>query len=249
MGPPMRWEVDANWKLAAGNFAGDGQHTFTTHGFQSSVGLELVRGKSYALPTKNGHTAGLKCWITGGKSDRYLALPEELWPEIERHLAKDQLQVMNSLATLVGNVFPNMSFLDTTVQLPPEWSGGERRIISFLTVRQWQPKGPHRMEVWTWLFMDKNAPEWWKEASRECYLQSFGMAGVFEQDDLENWGEITQALRGPVARRLWLQYKMGLDLVPSKEWPGSGTAYAPSSFVELNERNFYSRWHELILQP
>jgi hypothetical protein len=51
-----------------------------------------------------------------------------------------------------------------------------------------------------------------------------------------------------VARRLWLQYKMGLDLAPSEEWPGSGIAYAPSSFVELNERNFYRRWLELIGQ-
>nr|NIO10104.1 Rieske 2Fe-2S domain-containing protein [Deltaproteobacteria bacterium] len=57
VGAPMRWVADANWKLGAANFAGDGQHTVTTHGFQSAVGLELIRGKSFAMPTNKGHTA------------------------------------------------------------------------------------------------------------------------------------------------------------------------------------------------
>ncbi len=247
LGSPMRWEADANWKLAAANFAGDGQHTFTTHGFQRAVGLELIRGKSYAMPTKKGHTAALKHYLPGGKSDPYLALPQELWPELERHLRKDQWEVAKSLATVVGNVFPNMSFLNTVVVPPPEWSGPERRSISFLTVRQWQPKRSDRMEVWTWLFMEKNAPQWWEQASRECYLRSFGVAGVFEQDDMENWVEITKSLRGPVAGRLDLQYKMGLEATQAREWPGSEVVYSMPFFSELNERVFYRHWQKLLM--
>jgi len=248
LGTPMRWEADANWKLGAANFAGDGTHTHTTHGFQSAVGLELIRGKSFAMPTNQGHTAALKQRLAGSKGDPYLALPQELWPEIESHLAEDQLKIAKSLATVVGNVFPNMSLLNTVVVPPPEWGGPEGRSISFLTVRQWQPKRSDRMEIWTWFFVDKNAPQWWKQVSQETYLRSFGMAGVFEQDDMENWVEITQALRGPIAGRLLLQYRMGLEATPAKDWPGSGVVYSLSSLSELNERVFYRHWQKLLME-
>ena len=72
------------------------------------------------------------------------------------------------------------------------------------------------------------------------------MAGVFEQDDTENWGEITRALRGPIARQLWLQYKMGMDVLPDKDWPLPVKAYSMTSFSELNERCFYKRWLDLV---
>jgi len=73
------------------------------------------------------------------------------------------------------------------------------------------------------------------------------MAGMFEQDDMENWGEVTQALRGPMARRLNLQYKMGLEVTPAPGWPGPGTAYLQRpTFLDLNERHFYRRWQELL---
>jgi len=247
IGSPMRWVADANWKLGAANFSGDGQHTFVTHGFQSAVGLELIRGKSYAMATKKGHTAGLKHYLPGDKNDPYMALPQELWPELESHLTEDQLKATRSLATVAGNVFPNMSLLNTVIIPPPDWSGPDRRSISFLTVRQWQPKRSDRMEAWTWLFMEKNAPQWWKQASRECYSRSFGPAGVFEQDDMENWVEITQALRGPVARRLSLQYKMGLEATPAREWPGSEMVYSLSFPSEINERVFYKHWQKLLM--
>lgn len=131
--------------------------------------------------------------------------------------------------------------------LPEEWGGPEGKFIPFLTVRQWQPKGPDKMEVWSWFFVDRNAPEWWKEASRQCYLRSFGMAGMFEQDDMENWSEVTHALYGAVARRLWLQYNMGLKVERAKDWPGPGVAYAQSYPTDLNERAFYGHWHRLML--
>ncbi len=104
------------------------------------------------------------------------------------------------------------------------------------------------MEVWSWCFVDKNAPEWWKEASRECYLRAFGMAGMFEQDDMENWVDITQALRGPIARRLWLQYKMGLGRDLTQQKPSEVGHLQRSSPGEGSERIFYDHWLKLIMQ-
>ncbi|HEY3306358.1 MAG TPA: Rieske 2Fe-2S domain-containing protein [Candidatus Binatia bacterium] len=248
VGAPMRWTTDANWKLAAANFAGDGAHIGTTHGFLKELNLGTMRGpqiQSSTMPMRNGHSGVVTYWAGETASDHYLGLPKEIWPEIDRHLSREQLEIMRPLVGIIGNVFPNLSFLTTSKHLPEEWGGAPSDIVSFLTLRQWQPKGPRRMEVWSWCFVDKNSPAWWKEASKKCYLRSFGMAGMFEQDDMENWGEITQALSGPVARRLSLQYKMGLEPLPASNWRGPAAFVKPAP-LELNEREFYSHWQKLV---
>lgn len=250
IGPPIRWVVDSNWKLAAANFAGDGHHIFTTHGFRTALLLETLGGKrtSYVLPTDRGHAATLTCWPTDMPGPPYLAIAQELLPELRRSLTPEQMGMLERLMLIVGNIFPNMSFLDTASHTPAEWGGGpDAPPMSFLTVRQWQPRGPTHMEVWSWLFAERNAPQAWKDASRESYLREFGPAGVFEQDDVANWATITQNLQGPIAKRLWLQYRMGLDVAEAKDWPGPGLAYLKQSFEELNERVFYAAWQRTIM--
>ena len=250
-GPPMRWEADANWKLAAANFAGDGTHIPVTHGFLKALDLGALRVpgiKNYRMVTENGHAAVLTGWATENEK-HYLALPRSLWLEIERHLNEGQLETISNLAGSVGNLFPNLSFLTVSKHPPEEWGGPEGELVPFLTIRQWQPLGANKMEVWSWCLVDKNGPRWWKEASRECYLRTFGMAGMFEQDDMENWGDITQALGGPVAQRLWLQYQLGMKVAVAKDWKGSGKAYCQPLPVDLNERIFYRQWQRMMSRP
>jgi len=247
----MRWTTDANWKLGAANFAGDGAHIGTTHGFLKELNLGTARGphiQSSTMPMRNGHSGVCTYRRDGAGGDHYLGLPKEIWPEIDRHLTAEQLEIMRPLVGIIGNVFPNTSFLTTSKHLPEEWGGAPDENVSFLTLRQWQPKGPQKMEVWSWCFVDKNAAAPWKEASSKCYLRSFGMSGMFEQDDMENWAEITQGLKSPIAQRLWLQYKMGMDVKPSEKWSGPGAAYSHSSPMELNERHFYSHWLKLMME-
>ncbi len=248
VGTPMRWEVNSNWKLGAANFGGDGVHLFTTHGFRSALGLEdKMQGerKGYRLMTENGHTSSLS-----GFMDKYfMCLPKELHPELKQRLTGEQLKVLEPLLIAVGNVFPNMSFLNSGQHTSEEWGGGkgnEQEMVSFLTLRLWQPKGAEKMEVWSWCFVDKNASDRWKEASRESYLRVFGMGGMFEQDDMENWVEVTQALRGPVAKRLWLQYRMGLG-VTHKERPIPTLKNVQNGVMsEDSERVFYRSWQKMM---
>ena len=250
VGAPMRWEVDANWKLGAANFAGDGVHLFTTHGFRSALGLEdKMQGEreSFRLITHNGHTSSL----TGFKGNYSMGLPKELRPEMKRRLTKEQLKMLEPLLIVVGNVFPNMSFLNSGQHTSEEWGGGDAGdgLVSFLTLRQWQPKGADKMEVWSWCFVDKNASDRWKEASRVSYLRVFGMGGMFEQDDMENWVEVTQALRGPIARRLWLQYRMGLG--PARKGRRPVPTLKDMQYGGLNEdaeRAFYRYWQKLMME-
>ena len=249
VGPPMRWVVPANWKLGAANFAGDGHHVAITHGFVSALGLKNPRQRavSYVVPGGRGHVANLGGWPPDANEGPFLGLPGEIWPEIEQRLDPKQIDLMRSLRVIAGNTFPNMSFLHTASPGGGEWGGpADLPTMSFLTVRQWQPRGPDRMEVWSWQLMDGAAPGWWKEASRQCYLREFGPGGIFEQDDTANWASITQTLQAPTAKRLALQYRMGLEPGPPEEWPGVGSVYVKPSVGEISERLFYGEWHRQI---
>ena len=252
-GPPIRWHADANWKLGASNFVGDGHHIFTTHGFSTQLGLHGLKPAGstgqpvgHSLAMSNGHGASLVSAPSGSGEAPYMALPEELWPELERHLDEFQRKVFEPLVVVAGNVFPNLSFLETAGHTPQEW-GGPDRPMSFLTLRQWQPTGPRTMESWSWVFIDRNAPEDWKALSRQCYERVFGVSGTFEQDDLENWAQITAGTSGPRGGQLWLQYKMGLDLEPTHSWDGPGTCYsARPPFFDILERLFFQYWVENV---
>ena len=83
-----------------------------------------------------------------------------------------------------------------------------------------------------------------KEAVRVSSLRAFGLSGVLEQDDMDNWQECTQTGRGVVARRHQLNLQMGLghegfdeDL---KSWASD------FRMSESNHRNFYRRWSQLM---
>ena len=260
VGPPMRWRARRNWKLAAANFVGDGHHVPVTHGFATALGLEprrdqhyaiqTGRGKIFTLPAPHGHAAHLKFAAAEPAPHQYLGLPEDLWPEIACRLPEEQDAALRTLMTAGGNLFPNLSFLhflNTAESLVAASADGNAtsRAVAFLTLRLWQPRGPDQMEAWSWLFVDRGAPAWWREASRTCYLRGFGTAGLFEQDDAENWAEVSRGLRGATAQRLWLQYRMGMASTPSADWPGPGEAYL-AGYMELNEREFYRYWRDLM---
>ena len=130
MGPPMRWVVDGNWKVAAGNFAGDPVHVSITHGFATALELgfrtagglgDRTKGerRSYRLTTERGHAVSL----AGSSEGSHLSLPQELWPEMELRLTSEQLDMMKALVAVVGNVFPNMSILNSGTREPGQWGG------------------------------------------------------------------------------------------------------------------------------
>jgi len=102
------------------------------------------------------------------------------------------------------------------------------------------------MEIWSWQLMDRDAPQQWKDTARACFTREFGMAGIFEQDDMENWSEITSTLKTPSAQGLTLQYCICFMMDEAQAWPGPGTAFIKHSFEELNERVFYARWQQLM---
>jgi 3-phenylpropionate/trans-cinnamate dioxygenase alpha subunit len=70
-------------------------------------------------------------------------------------------------------------------------------------------------------------------------VRSFSPAGIFEQDDMQNWQECTQTCKGVVARRYPMNFQMGLGHGESHEGiPG----LVSESKTETNQLYFYRHW-------
>ncbi|MDR7454990.1 MAG: aromatic ring-hydroxylating dioxygenase subunit alpha, partial [Armatimonadota bacterium] len=91
----------------------------------------------------------------------------------------------------------------------------------------------------------KEAPPEVRELSRQAFIVTFGPSGMLAQDDAENFTGITQNSRGPVARRLALNYEMGLGTAAPAAGVGPGQVLE-GKYNEANARGFYRRWLELM---
>jgi nitrite reductase/ring-hydroxylating ferredoxin subunit len=245
IGPPQRWMVDVNWKVPAGSFAGDSYHLLTLHGLLFGRGSGRIwPGDGYQIHTENGHGIGLNLPGSAEPVEPFCLQPEELLEELPHQLSQQQLDVLRPVRNTHGNIFPNLSFFDTSLRL-----GSNQPFLSFLSLRQLQPRGSDRLEFLAWCLLPKAAAAWRKQATRQLYVSGFGPAGTIEQDDTAAWRRITEGNRGVMARRLTLHYGMGLgSQQPVDGWPGPGTAY-PSDMSEANERAFVAYWLDLMSRP
>jgi hypothetical protein len=103
------------------------------------------------------------------------------------------------------------------------------------------------MVIYRWCVVEKEAPDWWKEVSRRLFTLKFGSSGIFEQDDSENYENITQiAASGPTAGNMTLQYLQGMHLTEVTDFPGPGHVY-DCKFSEASLRGFYDHWLNVLL--
>lgn len=239
MGPPQTWEVHTNWKFATDNFTGDNFHLYTAHGFAAELGMLPPDPMSLAFGNLVQADRGHVLHIVPGppiEQCEYFGLPMSLRPEIKRRLTPVQNEIIKNHTFSVGTVFPNLSYLQVMIQgdmtSPP---------TAFLSFRMWQPTGPTSTKVWSWLVVDKEAPDDFKRASYETYVRTFGPSGLYEQDDMENWEECTRVNRGKVAQRYTLHHGMAAHLPPDDSFKGPGTAW-PGSYGETTQLCFYEEW-------
>jgi len=232
IGGMHKWVMPCNWKFPAENFGGDAYHVQWTHlsAIKTSFSAGVVT-KPNATGTMvspgNGHVV-----ICVGPNDvgdppvpEILAYEDEIRPEVEKRLGS-RLGLVNPI---VSTVFPNFSMLRATSR----------------TLRVWQPRGPDKTEVWSWVYVDKAAPPGVKEAMRLAAVRGFSPSGTFEQDDMDNWQECTRTCRGVVTRRVALNTQMGLGHERFNEDLKAWTSDFRVS--ESNHRQFYRRWAELMV--
>ena len=238
IGPVQKWVVNANWKFAAENFAGDMYHGGLTHasafqvgfggGGQSSGPGYTGAQAGYQIALASGHGLGSGWWPDAdarvGSIPTIADYYESILPETERRLGRVRARMM---APVHGTVFPTLSFLFGT-----------------RTLRVWHPKGPDKMEVWAWCLVERAAPPEVRDAIRLHCLRRFSPGGTWEQDDADNWMQATQNSRGVGCRRVPLNYQMGLGHEEERhpDLPGRVGPF----FSDTCQRNFYRHWAELV---
>ena len=241
LAPPHRWRTRANWKIGSLNFIGDGQHVATTHAGPSTLnrlhskeaGFFVRGGDSFQVVTDEGHGCTLTYLAPGMPEGSYLTHPPALRDAYAEVLSAGQLAMMHHLRVMVGNVFPNFSFIENQVAL------GEKAVL----IRQWQPIGGTEMEVLSWVLAEREASAGYKDRALKHGFHNFGAAGVFEQDDLELWASATQASDNPIAQRFPYSFHSSLpfDGEPIENAKGPGRAYRPSN-TEVAQLAFMRRW-------
>ncbi|PZQ60224.1 MAG: aromatic ring-hydroxylating dioxygenase subunit alpha [Phenylobacterium zucineum] len=230
IGPPQKFRVKANWKTGSENFISDFSHAQTiahASAFKISGGAGQAPpdGGSQANPAP-GH--GLFMYLGGGHLQYGTREHNALHaPDAQSRLG--ELRGGGYIDIAAGTIFPNLSF-----NLMPSVSD----------LRVWMPKGPHEMEVWTWGLVDAHLADDQKTQLYRGFQGAFGVAGMLEQDDGDQWQSVSAGAQGYIGRNEWNHLGMGLGHEFAREdMPGQMGLL----ISEANARAFYRRWRDLIL--
>ena len=239
---PMKWIEPVNWKTPVDN-SSDNYHAQTTHisvGLARRVVKDPSEGPAVAPRSPfdntgkhlfvNGHSMTLRMLQNGvtrpfrgrtpENASAYVNFHKQTLPEVERRLGKYRAH-----AFYVGNhtIFPN----------------------SVLELRMALPRGPQRTEFWSFATYEKDAPDEIVRTQRTGHMGGIGISGLNEQDDLDNWIQVSQSGLSPIRRRYRHQLSMGIGHNdPLSEHKGG--MVSERFFSESNQRNLYSRWQEFM---
>ncbi|WP_209309511.1 aromatic ring-hydroxylating oxygenase subunit alpha [Haloarcula amylovorans] len=251
IGDPHRWEVDTDWKTPAENFAGDNYHIPMGHKSAIDVGIgsETAKGNKesdlYAITGHNGHNFSIY-QIPG--EDFFWGHPPEIVETFnEDSLTDEQYEVARQSGVSLGTIFPNLSFIHLGGSNDPD-----KPPVGLLSLRQWQPVEPGKMEAWSWTLAPKDAPEEYKARVHEVGTGTFSPSGNFEVDDVGIWNGIPDSAESVFAEKVdaTTVFSMGSGDGAVAEidegWPGPGTAYIEGGKTDVNQRDYYRQWHETM---
>ncbi|MAD38619.1 MAG: aromatic ring-hydroxylating dioxygenase subunit alpha [Tistrella sp.] len=235
IGGCVKSTVECNWKFPAENFVGDILHAFWTH----QSGAEAILGGAVDLGSRYDERAfqasvyghGIETNLDKVGNTRTLGFPElndyvlGRYEAVKARLGEVRARMVGAVSSCT--VFPNFSFLPGQA-----------------TFRVWHPKGPDRIDLYTWTLVNRNMPERIKELYRKGTMITFSPGGVFEMDDGENWEYCTKANQGWVTRHQKLHYGLGQD----SGWAESSLPghIHHGSLNDANQRQFYKRWAEFM---
>jgi phenylpropionate dioxygenase-like ring-hydroxylating dioxygenase large terminal subunit len=252
IGEPHRWEIDADWKSGADNFSGDSYHTQSLHqsilrmGLASRDAIGIAGGKNDIHITEvNGHATSIR--RKDADQVYFWGYPEEVYSQFSQaELSPAQFELARRSVTYTGTIFPNLSLSHFWSTDAPGAPGGV-----FFLLRQWKPKGPGKMEVWSWTFTPKCASAEYKAQAYKAATSNFGPSGNFEQDDAITWEGIARSAKGGFAKRtgMKLNYQMGLEFMSEArvmdDWPGPGKVYDTNQ-EEGVQRTFWNHWYRAM---
>lgn len=248
-----RWRVATNWKMPAENQVGDVYHGDWSH--QSMIRLQGLSGinqdpegvrtgspdiaeNGLNVACGNGHGCTTRFYRADAHPDQRLPGegPEIRPPEVNDYFRSVQPEadarlgpVKSRLKGATLTVFPTFSVLG-----------------SVFTARVAHPRGPRETEIWSFVYVDRDAPAVVKDFIRRSYLLSFGPAGTFEADDGENWEQVTEGAQIAAADAYPFHFGMAVGREREHpELPGS----CGSVLSEHTQRAMYRHWRDLMMKP
>ena len=257
-GPPVRSIGDFNWKSGAENWTGDAYHGEITH--RSIMDAKLIfdvddlkrsigdlggdivpneateRLAALVFDAGGGHS-GVAYWLPFDyQKPVFPGYEPSIWDEAVARLTPSQLEFAARRTVITANVFPNFSFTDDVVQN----FGDDAPPTSCFNVRLWYPLSANLTEVYSWLFVPKNASKEWKLRSQTALARSFNIGGMLDLDDFHNWNSTSQANQGPEGMKLLNDYSAPADNI-AEDSPFPGTIYA-GTLWDVNFRALYAEW-------
>ena len=184
VGAPHKWLLNANWKLPVENQLGDVGHGPFLHGslLADTPAVDEIEQFGFNTVPKPGHGAAVRLLPEGTDAAQIAWGMEGIAamdpnPELVDYLIDIQHQAADRIGPigarikgLTYGVFPNFSLL---------WSNS--------TIRVSHPRGPGKVEYWSWWVVPKDAPDHLKQQLRLNYTGFFGPAGMLEQEDSDAW--------------------------------------------------------------
>lgn len=235
MGEPQRWVIDANWKLPVENQLGDVNHgPFLHAAVIPPAANQEINDYGHAVVPRPGHGATFRLMPEGAPVESvawgFEAMASLLGgAEVHEYLREVQARAVERVGPvrarmkgLAYGVYPNFSFL---------WSNAAFKVS--------HPRGPGRVEYWSWAIVPADAPDAIKKVLRGNHTSFFGPGGILEQEDSEAW---TQQYRGSAidfADDHPYFYGLGQgEEAPHPDLPGLVSTCAN----EFYARHFYMRW-------
>ncbi|MEH6567895.1 MAG: aromatic ring-hydroxylating dioxygenase subunit alpha [Halioglobus sp.] len=237
MGAPHRWLMNANWKLPVENQLGDVNHGAFLH---SSIipreAQDMIEKLGYSVVTEPGHGATFRIMPENTPANEIAWGMEGMGglfggPEVQEYLLEVQARaaervgdIRSRMKGLTYGVYPNLSFL---------WSNTSFKVS--------HPRGPGKVEYWSWAAVPADAPDSVKKVLRTNYSSFFGPGGILEQEDSEVWVQQFKGSNIDFADDKPYFYGLGLnEEKPHPDMPGLVSVTAN----EFYARHFFSRWRD-----
>ena len=106
------------------------------------------------------------------------------------------------------------------------------------------PRGPLFTEFWSFQVYEKDAPAEVIKATQLDHDQNNGISGLNEQDDMDNWAQVTESGLSVTARKYLQDLSMGTG--HAKRDPQFPGLVAETFTSESNQRNFYMQWQSYM---
>ncbi len=237
---PIKWMEPVNWKTPVDNCS-DNYHVPVSH-LSSMIAQQKVQGKGRVTQEMQLETDMFRHMFVNGHALTAQILDDEASPryfhgvtaENREHFRQWQGGALDEVERRLGSFRARQLNL-TNHSLFPNGVLGLRLAL---------PRGPLMTEFWHFVVYEADAPEELAIALRTGHGNNNGAAGLFEQDDIDNWRSVTQSAMSSIARKHGQDLSMGVGHAGrDKDMPGE---FSDRYISENNQRGFYRRWEEFM---